>query len=463
MDNLSTTSSNGACRALPRESSDGHSGDTAGWQVAVAAAQAGTGRYTAPGPIEPAKLPSGPLSADDYEKVGARNKYLAEKYDPNSWADLAFNLFTGAMTDPANVLTAGERNEHRALSEKIVETLIPQPGAEAARLDAMVGSPIGAIAWLAAHEAGASQDEQDLALGLGRSIEGIAIAYAGSRAGLTFLNAQTELVPDEVPIAADAAKARNGAKGATGAKADEIKTSVDSPGRREVGKVLPTPGRRQEGGGSSTPVAGSGPTAGNAPGVIWLDTPDRILVLESIPIRRGWLNWLLFDGESGAKFGTVDVAIHDRANPGPPSVYLNPKVAELGEGMVTLRAGFSFTAESLRRVQLKWEEEFERRLEEFGGSVLDENLSNFQVEFDRIRAANPGLTPQQIGDLAIREVSFGKARIQIGFGDLSVRIDSYSYGETVIKNGLYRGQRVADVPTVVRVSARRTPGSGGKP
>jgi hypothetical protein len=157
----------------------------------------------------------------------------------------------------------------------------------------------------------------------------------------------------------------------------------------------------------------------------------------------------------------VDVSIRDSANPGPPWVYLNPKVAELGTGIVTLEADFSFTVESLRIVQLKWEKIFGRPLEEFGGPVLDENLGNFQFEFDRVRAANADLTPQQIGDLAIREVSFGKGRIQAGFGDLRVKMDSFD--KVDIKKGPYQGQHVENVPKEVWVSAKRTPGSGRKP
>jgi hypothetical protein len=287
MDNLSATSLNGARRALPRESSDELSCDTAGWQVAAARAATGTnpqhpaaaeptmsstltsaptwsptGQSTAPNPIEPASLPPGPLSSANYEKAGARNRYLAGKYDPNSWTDRALNVFTGAMTDPANVLTASEQNEHRALSAKIVETVFPQPVAAAARLDAMESSPVGAIAWVVAREAGASQRDQDFTLWLGRSVEGFVMAYAGPRAGLTFLNAQTVLVPREAAIAAEAAEARNGAKAAAGSKADEIETPVDSPGRWKDEEAQRTPRQRREGSGSSTPIIGSGGTAG---------------------------------------------------------------------------------------------------------------------------------------------------------------------------------------------------------
>jgi hypothetical protein len=69
MDGLSATSLNGACRALPRESSDELSCDTAGWQVSVAAARAATGSNpqrpaavepTMPSTLMPSTLTSAP-------------------------------------------------------------------------------------------------------------------------------------------------------------------------------------------------------------------------------------------------------------------------------------------------------------------------------------------------------------------------------------------------------------------
>jgi hypothetical protein len=227
--------------ASPPASSDQLSCDTAGWQSAVAAAANGinpqrpaaaaptpsstsmlapasspTGQGTAPDPIDLESLPQGPLSPADYERVGARNRYLAAKYDPDSWYHKALNWITGAMKDPANLLTASERTEHQALSAKIIETVCGEPDAEAARLDAMANSPFGAIAWTIAHEAGASQRAQDFALGLGQSVEGITLAYVGPR--LKFLNVQT----GDAAIAAEAAEARNGAKVAAGSKVGEI-------------------------------------------------------------------------------------------------------------------------------------------------------------------------------------------------------------------------------------------------
>jgi hypothetical protein len=159
--------------------------------------------------------------------------------------------------------------------------------------------------------------------------------------------------------------------------------------------------------------------------------------------------WQLFDPQSRRVFGRVSVQVGD-----PPTLYLYPKA-------VGLRANFSFTAESLKVVQSTWERIFGRPLEDLGSTLTEENLSNFQGEYDEIRSANPGLTKQEIGDLAIKKISFGKGRIAIGFGELRVYMSNF--GEVTIKDGPYQGRHVTDVPGRIYVRARRTPSSGDKP
>jgi hypothetical protein len=188
--------------------------------------------------------------------------------------------------------------------------------------------------------------------------------------------------------------------------------------------------------------------------VIKLDSPARIDATK--PVQMGdVLNWKLFDSVSQAQFSDVDVDITDPANPGAPDQYLTPKDATLPSGdKVKLEADFSFTDESLKKNQSVWEEHFKKPLTDYSGSLADENLGNFQAEYAKIRVKNPGLSPQEIGDLAIREVSFGKGRIRVFFGKLSVMMEGFQ--DVDIKMGPNRGQHVENVPTVVKVSAKKT-------
>jgi hypothetical protein len=187
--------------------------------------------------------------------------------------------------------------------------------------------------------------------------------------------------------------------------------------------------------------------------IIKLDSPGRIEATK--PVQKGsGMNWSLFDSESKAMFSIVEASVADPAKPGPPQQYLDPKSATLPNGeTVKLEGDFSFTDESLKKNQSVWEDLFKKPLEDYSGSLADENLGNFQAEYDTIRASEPGLTPQEIGDAAIRKVSFGAGRGRIGFGKLSVTLKGF--GDVEIKAGPNKGKVIKDVPTSVDVSARR--------
>ncbi len=62
------------------------------------------------------------------------------------------------------------------------------------------------------------------------------------------------------------------------------------------------------------------------------------------------------------------------------------------------------------------------------GRLADANLSNFQSEFLKLKGQYPNLTDQQIGDLAIRDISFGSNRINVGYGDLRTTLGNYVGG-----------------------------------
>jgi hypothetical protein len=145
-----------------------------------------------PAPIPPGSLPARKLTQEEFETAAARNRYLARKYDRDILLDHVFNLFTGAMSDPANVLTPEEKAEHTALTARLLAELYgPPPSAEVARLIEMESSPIGAAASVISGLLGFDQKAQDLALGLGSAAEGIATAVAGGPAQSgEFLNTQ---------------------------------------------------------------------------------------------------------------------------------------------------------------------------------------------------------------------------------------------------------------------------------
>ena len=191
-------------------------------------------------------------------------------------------------------------------------------------------------------------------------------------------------------------------------------------------------------------------------------SPDQIAATEptvgpKTPPETGTeYHWWLFDKASGAKFSEVFVDFDDPAQPGPPDQELTPKTATLPDGTkVALKADFGWTTELLKANRTVWERLFKRPLTNYGGSLAYENLANFQHEFARIRASNPALSAADVGRQAIAQVSFGKARIGIGFGDLSVELEGFD--DVTIDQGKYKGEVVKNVPTVVKVKAAPTP------
>jgi hypothetical protein len=163
----------------PAQTAGGNSASAGSAAKATHPPAAGSG--ATPNPIDPESLPPGPLNKVDYERVGERNRYLASKYDPNNLYDRFINTFTGAMNDPANVRTPSEQAEHEALSQKIIDTVFPQPTVAEARLDAMEASPLGTAAWLGVRQWGGSVQAQDFVLDVGRSVEGLALSRAGGQ------------------------------------------------------------------------------------------------------------------------------------------------------------------------------------------------------------------------------------------------------------------------------------------
>jgi len=55
--------------------------------------------------------------------------------------------------------------------------------------------------------------------------------------------------------------------------------------------------------------------------------------------------------------------------------------------------------------------EIRSRAKNSGRLLAKKNLRFFQQEFANIRAKNPGMSNEEIGALAVKEISFGKQRI----------------------------------------------------
>lgn len=201
--------------------------------------------------------------------------------------------------------------------------------------------------------------------------------------------------------------------------------------------------------------AGSAGGAGK-PGVIKLSSENNIAGIQPMPTTtdgKPVVNWKLYDSESGAVFADVDVNMEDPANPGPPDQDLTPRTAKLPSGeIVRLEAPFPFTNASLKKNIEIWEKYFGKPLEDLSGSLAWKNLENFQREYAKIRdekkKSGEPVNSIEIGNEAIRRVSFGRARIDIGYGNLTVEFPEF---QDVMIDGIMH----KDIPTKIKASAKK--------
>lgn len=167
---------------------------------------------------------------------------------------------------------------------------------------------------------------------------------------------------------------------------------------------------------------------------------------------RGWMCELV-DAETGATYGYAEVEATPRGGPsGGPHLTIDPTKAQMPDrSPVRLTArGFSWTEASLRAANESFRRKFGRGPANMNGLLAWRNLLNFQKEFARIRGDNPGLSPGVIAERAARAISFGRHRIALGYGDITVRFGNM--GDVPLADGTV----LRNVPQLVEVQAEPT-------
>jgi hypothetical protein len=212
---------------------------------------------------------------------------------------------------------------------------------------------------------------------------------------------------------------------------------------------------RQRVSGETLPAEGSVVVP---PGVteILVDSPARIQSTEPVfvpddPDYGPHWYWDLYDGPSSAKFCKVRVRVPDATTEPTrgPELELTPKTATLPDGrQVALKSNFSWTPEAIRVAMERFQARFGYRPPSMPGELDWANLANFQKEFARIRAANPGMSNEAIANQAIQQMSFGKHRVPFGYSDFNVTVSDF--GEVTLKDGTV----LQNVPRSVVINAR---------
>jgi len=124
--------------------------------------------------------------------------------------------------------------------------------------------------------------------------------------------------------------------------------------------------------------------------------------------------------------------------------------AKLPSGkVVRLKTDFSITEVALDLVDKAYRAAFGESPDVTQGNLERDNLKYFQVEYQKAKLAQPGAGRRTWAQIAIRAISFGRARVARGFRTFEVDI---------IDSGpvdLGEPYGVAEVPVAVRVIARR--------
>jgi len=183
-----------------------------------------------------------------------------------------------------------------------------------------------------------------------------------------------------------------------------------------------------------------------------VDSPGRIVAGDMRSTGHGWECELL-DSTTGTRYGFAEVEADASGAPkGGPHLTIDPTNARMPNGArVRLKAqGFSWTDVSLKAAIDAYIRKFGRGPTDMGGLLAWKNLINFQTEFAKIRAENPGLAEGVVAERAAKAISFGQARIRIGYGDIRVRYGNM--GDVTLPDGTVLG----NVPKWVEILAGPT-------
>uniref|UniRef100_UPI0015BEEFAE hypothetical protein n=1 Tax=Pseudomonas aeruginosa TaxID=287 RepID=UPI0015BEEFAE len=145
----------------------------------------------------------------------------------------------------------------------------------------------------------------------------------------------------------------------------------------------------------------------------------------------------VFVNAAGEKHTVGYVSIVDES----PQFYLDNRIIikSTGESVKLKLEGGSLTQAALEETISVYKANYGKMPPELSGTLADSNMKNFKTEFSKIRGENFVYTNQFVADKAIRNISFGANRINIGYGNLTTQIggfDSFGVPTSVFVRGL---------------------------
>lgn len=239
-----------------------------------------------------------------------------------------------------------------------------------------------------------------------------------------------------------------------------VESAINMPGNRKVELAPATPAARTE----SKVVAADKSTAQTSGDLSSKDkssnqienecsvvetTPDGQKIVyfsrDDIKVKKlygGELYEFYIEGPDGPlEFAEANVDADENAM----SFFINNN---FNPGYVLKGKDFGLTNEVLHRSIDLYADDHGAPPESLNGNIIKKNLANFQHEYVLVRESDPTATPESAADRAIRNISFGREREKVGYGDMTVTIRKFGSVEI-------NGKNFDDVPTSVNIMARK--------
>lgn len=130
--------------------------------------------------------------------------------------------------------------------------------------------------------------------------------------------------------------------------------------------------------------------------------------------------------------GSLSFFIDNRANSG---ILMKPQ-------------GFSLTSEILERSIAEYTRDRGVPPTSLDGTIIRKNLENFQKEFDAIRQRQQEPDDDSAYQEAIRKISFGRERENLGYSEFDINVSKHGYATV-------DGITLKDVPVSVSITAKK--------
>ena len=117
---------------------------------------------------------------------------------------------------------------------------------------------------------------------------------------------------------------------------------------------------------------------------------------------------------------TYEVGLISDSNGSPTIVLNNREATDAGGTPLKLSVEGGLTQTVLEQTISAYQDAYGAPPPSLPGTLYDSNLKNFQTEFAQVKQQFPDLSDTDAGTIALSQISYGSARINVGYGNLSI-------------------------------------------